>query len=259
MLGKDKRIDGLFQQTLKILESAFALLEKQVEKPIKIPFKESFRFRYEQKSIYQALVQKFARIVSGLHAARILLLYGFVQEQGVLQRMLDELDEDIYFLSDAVANGKITDLHQKYLSYFYEEEFQDSDNLAFSQQNRGMIPRKKIRAYIARMEGIPLDPFRFTELKKSLSKAYSGYVHGASPHIMEMYGGRPPKFHISGMLGTPRIDKHRNDLLNYFYRGILSFIVVSMAFKKQKLTDKLFQYRDWFEEQSGINFVGRKD
>ena len=125
-------MDDLFQETLKVLEASFAALEGQVEKPRKVVFKHSFRFRYEQKSIHQALVQKLARTISTLHAARILLLNGFVQEQGALQRMLDEFEEDVLFLSDGVMRGQLTDLHEKYLSYFYEEEFEDPDNPAFS-------------------------------------------------------------------------------------------------------------------------------
>jgi hypothetical protein len=249
-------MDDLFQNTLKVLEMAFDLLESQVEKPIKVPYKDSFRFRYEQKSIQQALIQKLARTVSGLHAARILLMNGFVQEQGALQRMLDEFHEDICFLSYGLLDGTITELHQKYLSDFYQEEFQDPDNPAFQPHSRGMIPRKKIRAYIARTEGMPLDPSRGIELTRSLSKAYSGYVHGASPHIMEMYGGVPLRFHVCGMLGTPRFDEHRDDLWNYFYRGILSFILVSLSFGNEKLTRELFRYRDLFEKRSGTNFGG---
>jgi hypothetical protein len=254
-----KTMDNLFQKTLTALKAAFDVLEKHVERPIKVPYKDSFRFRYEQKSIQQALIQKLARTVSGLHAARILLLNGFVQEQGALQRMLDEFQEDICFLSYGLIEGTITELHQRYLSDFYQEEFEDLGNPEFQPHSRGMIPRKKIRAYIAKMEGMPLDPNRGIQLTKSLSKAYSGYVHGASPHIMEMYGGVLPMFHINGMLGTSRFDEHKDDLWNYFYRGILSFILVSLSFDNQELTRELFRYRDWFEKQSGTNFGGREE
>ena len=252
-------MDDLFQETLKVLEASFAALEGQVEKPRKVLFKHSFRFRYEQKSIHQALVQKLARTVSTLHAARILLLNGFVQEQGALQRMLDEFEEDILFLANGVMSGQLTDLHEKYLSYFYEEEFEDPDNPAISPHDRAMVPRKKIRAYIAQMEDWSLDSSRSVKSAKALSKAYSGYVHGASPHIMEMYGGNPPRFHISGMLQTPRIEAHRKDLWNYFYRGMLSFILVAMVFQNHELAQKLYQYRDWFEKQSGTNFGDRQE
>jgi hypothetical protein len=38
-------------------------------------------FRYADQSIEQALIQKLARYISGVHAIDVLLLNGFVQEQ----------------------------------------------------------------------------------------------------------------------------------------------------------------------------------
>jgi len=251
-MSDDKNMDVLFQQVLSVLETAFLALEGQVEKPQRMSFGKSFVFRYEQKSVNQALVQKLARVVSTLHATRILLLNGFVQEQGALQRMLDEFDEDIIFLSNGAIDDKLTDLHERYLSYFFEEEFNDPDN-PVAGHDRPTIPRKKIRAYIARIDEWPLDPSRGIETSKAMSKGYSGYVHAASPHIMEMYGGNPPKFHISGMLNTPKIIEHRKDLRNYFFRGILSFILVATVFQNEPLAQGLFQLRDWFEKESGMN------
>lgn len=247
-------MEKLFQHTLSVLESAFRILEQQVPKPIPVPFRNSFVFRYKEQSIYQALIQKLARLVSGLHAAKCLLEKGFVQEQGVLQRMLDEFGEDIVFLVYGLTIDKITDLHKEYLSFFYEEEFDIPEDPIKSSQKRGMIPRKKIRAYIARMEGSNLSPSDGIELSRTLSKAYSGFVHGASPQVMDMYEGNPHRFHISGMLGTPRIKEYRKDLWNYYYRGILSFIMVAKAFGNEELVKSLSQYQEEFESKSGTNY-----
>jgi hypothetical protein len=248
-------MDKLFQDTLVILESAFRTLEQKVPKPIRKPFRDSFVFRYEEQTVYQALIQKLARLLSGLHAASCLLEKGFVQEQGILQRTLDELREDIIFLVYGVTTDKITELHKQYLSYFYEEEFDIPENPVKSSQKRGMVPRKKIRAYIARMEGSNLSPSDDIELSRTISKAYSGFVHGASPHIMDMYGGDPPIFHVSGMLGTPRIEEYRNDLWNYYYRGLMSFLLVAIAFRDDELYKRLSDFQNKFERKSGTNYM----
>lgn len=247
-------MDELFQHTLSVMESAFQILERQVPKPIKMPFRDSFVFRYKEQSIHQALIQKLARVVSGLHAAKCLFERGFVQEQGILQRILDEFGEDILFLVYGLTIDKITDLHKEYLSFFYEEEFDIPESPIESSQKRGMIPRKKIRAYIARIEGSNLSRSDGVELSRTLSKAYSGYVHGASPHIMDMYGGNPSRFHISGMLGTPKIKVYRKDLWNYYFRGLLSFILVAKAFGNEELDKSLSKYQDEFENKSGTNY-----
>lgn len=94
------------------MESIFKTLEMRVPAPKLISFGDGHVFRYLERSIHQAIIQKLARIISGLHAARILLSFGFVQELGALQRMLDEFQEDVTFLSYGIIFNDITDLHK---------------------------------------------------------------------------------------------------------------------------------------------------
>ena len=87
-----------------------------------------------------------------------------------------------------------------------------------------------------------MDPSRGVELRRTLSKTYSGYVHAASPQIMDMYGGNPPMFHMRGMLGTIRHDEHREDIWNYFYRGVIAFAVTAKAFGDEVLFGQLIDF-----------------
>jgi hypothetical protein len=57
-----------------------------------------------------------------------------------------------------------------------------------------MIPRKKIRAFNSKDRGTGYDQSSTIEIWRTISKAYSGYVHGASPQLMELYFGSPPRF-----------------------------------------------------------------
>jgi len=250
-------MDQLFVRCLEQMDSWFRELEKQVPQPIKIPFLHHFVFRYKEKTLEQALIQKLARVVTGLHSARILLNSGFLQEQIAIHRMLDELQQDITFLSFARFEDKIAEPHQRYLDAFYEEEFDVPENPTASSQRRPSIPRKKIHSYIAMKDaesGVS-NPSRGAELMRTLSKAYSGFVHGASPQIMNMYGGVPPRFHISGMLGTPHEIEHRNDLWNYFYRGLLSFNEVALVFKDLKLAGSIDSYTIAFANAVGKDYT----
>ena len=231
------------------MELSLVDLEARVQPPQRIPVLDSFVFRYADKSINQAIIQKLARIISGLHSALILCESGFIQEQAALQRMLDEFQEDVTFLAYAVIWNDITDLHRKYLEAFYEEEFDKPDDPVASTQKRPMAPRDKIRAFIARIER--LDTSRGIATTRTLSKAYSGYVHGASPQIMEMYGGNPPRFHCSGIHESPLYFDHQQDLWNYFYRGICAFGFAAKAFGDEAQFVKIQQYRDDFARQSG--------
>ena len=186
------------------------------------------------------------------------MLRGFVQEQAALQRILGELHEDVTFMALATIDGNITPLHEEFLAAFFEEEF-DADTALESTQKRPMIPRKKIQAYIARNEGAELDPRTGVELSRTITKAYSGYVHAASPQIMDMYGGEPLRFHVTGLIGTYRHVEHRNDLWNYFYRSILAFGFAAKAFGDQPLFDQISTFLIEFERDNGKTYTLVRD
>lgn len=244
-------MENLFRETLSRLIAAFKHIESSVPAPRLVSEPGYWAFRYTERTLEQALVQKLARMISGLGAARVLLERGFVQEIGVLQRTLDELGEDVAFLCLPLHGEAMSSLHQAYLDAFYEEEFSDSNDVLGSSQRRPMVPRKKVRAAIAKSQVAPLNPSDHIELNRTLSKAYSGYVHAASPHIMEMYGGWPPHFHLDGMLGTPRIEAGEHDLWNYFYRGMFQLLLVAQCFRLEALVVELLEFLRHFETESG--------
>ncbi|NOX64893.1 MAG: hypothetical protein GXO85_03630 [Chlorobi bacterium] len=245
-----------FEIILDLMDRTFRDFENSIpSKPVfvEMPFGR-MAFRYKEKDIYQALIQKLAKAQSTVRAAYFLLKNGYVQEQAILHRVIDEINEDILFLVYAVTIDKITDLHKRYLEAFWEEEIDESGKIIDSKQKRPMIPRQKIRAYIAKIENPYLDPSNGIELSRTLSKAYSGFVHAASPHIMDMYCGNPPHYHTKGMLGTPRIEEHADDLWNYMYRTYLSHIGVAKALGAEKHVEILNKYKLQFEENAGKEY-----
>jgi hypothetical protein len=251
-------VTALGPRTLTVLENAFRRLEAQVPPPRPKPIKDGFVLRYHERTIEQALVQKLARYISSLSAAQVLLDHGFVQEQAVLQRTLDEIGDDIFFLAIAITNDEVTELHERYLDAFWAEEFEEPDDPIGTLAARAMVQRSKIRAYISRIVGSKENPSRDLAVLKTISKVYSGYVHAASPHIMDLCGGDPPVFHLNGMLGTPRIEDHEYDIWNYYYRGIVNACVVGKAFGDASLVDALLQCGLRFEEMAGRDFGARR-
>ncbi|MBB5463832.1 hypothetical protein [Paraburkholderia sp. Cpub6] len=243
--GKNK-MDAFYDQALEYMERTLEQLTRQAPPPQRVPMADSFAYRYVEQTTQQAIVQKLARIISGLHAARVLLKHGFLQEQAALQRMLDEFQEDVTFLTYAEIREDTADLLRDYLAAFYEEEFDVPQNPIKSTQKRPMIPRRRIHAYLARVTGTALDASTAAEVVRTLSKTYSGYVHGASPQIMEMYGGAPPTFHVAGMLDSPLFRDHKDDLWNYFYRCITAFAFAAKAFGDEVLFASIYAYSTWF-------------
>ena len=242
-----------YKHALKDMERTLHAFAIRVPHPQRIPYKGSFVFRYVEKTIHQALVQKLARLVSGLHAAHLLWNTGFVQEQASLQRILDEIDEDISFLSFSVINNDSTETHKTYLDAFFQEEF-DPNDLVVSSKERPMVSRKKIRAYIDRMASGPKGSSKHLDAARTVSKTFSGYVHAASPQIMDMYGGNPPRFHVRGMLGTERHLEHSADLWNYFYRGILAFGIAAKSFGDEEMFKSIQEFSDKFAKETGKDY-----
>jgi len=228
--------------------TAFVTLSRKVGNPQRQPMGNGYVYRYKEQSIYQAIVQKLARVVSGLRAISVLNNVGLLQEQAALQRTLDEFGEDVAFLCFGLIFDELTDLHKEYLVAFYEEEFDDPGSAIASTQKRPMIPRKKIRAFNNKDWGIGYGPI---EAIRTISKAYSGYVHGASPQLMELYYGDPPSFHLEGGPDSPFYEHHTEDLLNYYYRAILSFGFAAKAFGENELCKKILDYSGEFAIASG--------
>lgn len=244
------KMETLYRNTLKNMEETLVTLRNIIPLPKRVAILDGVAFRYEEKSIRQAIVQKLARIISGLYTAKILMMHGFVQEQASLQRTLDEFGEDVTFLSLAAINDDRGDLPQRFLAAFFEEEFDDPAKPLTSTQRRPMIPRKKIQAYIANAQEAGLDPCTGVAVSRTVSKVYSGYVHGVSTQIMELYRETSPRFNVTGQIDTSLFIDHRDDTWNYFFRGICIFGLAAKAFRKEHLAASILQFRDIFERES---------
>ena len=241
----------LFTEVLQVIEAQFLKISDSVGPPILTERNGVPVYRYKEQTVQQALVQKAARIASGLFAALALLRTGHLQELRAIYRMQDEFADDIVFLGNIITSGKSTDLHDRFLADFWAEEF-DVDGEPFqSSQKRDRISRDKIQAAIARQPEFQVNPSDGQEVHRTLTKTNSGYVHGASPHIMEMYGGLPEKFHISGMLGKPPHDRAVHDATNYFYRGLLMVTHVAFLLQCGAAETELRQIKDKIEEITG--------
>jgi hypothetical protein len=223
-----------FAPILQVLESAFRQIETKVPQPVQ---GHDGRFRYLEQTIHQAIVQKLVRIISGLHSVEVLLERGLFQEQGIMQRAVDEIEQDIWFLSLAVINNDITSLHTEYLQYFYSEEFTDPDDVVGSRLSRGMVKRDKIRSYVHRSSLSGPELGRANEVGKTLTKAFSGYIHAASPHIMDMFFRN--RFDVSGELKQYRYASHHRDARNVYYRAITAMAVAAKAFGDEPLFTSL--------------------
>lgn len=235
--------DEQIETMLFLMDKAFRDFERttpSVPRLVELSFGNAYR--YEEQHIYQAIIQKLARVNSLLRATILLLNNGFVQEQAILKRAIDETNEDIIFLVYAITIDTVTDLHKRYLEAFWEEEVDESGSAIKSQQKRAMIPRKKIHAYLAKIEAFGIDSSTGKKNMRTIHRAFSGFVHGASPQIMEMYGGNPPHFHTKGMLRSPKLQDWINDFWHHAYRSFCSHIAYAKALGEEKHFEVMYEY-----------------
>ena len=153
---------------------------------------------------------------------------GFFQELGVLQRMLDELHEDILFLSLPLLGLEKSPEHDRYLASFWEEEPEYPD-FAADQRNRDQVPRKHVRAYLAKANRTRTTDHGSIATSAYLYRLYSGFTHSAAPHILEMYDPARGCFRVSGYPDSPLASAHAGDFENQLFRGIMAVFVVAQA------------------------------
>lgn len=226
-------------------------MEASIEPPTQRPFRNSFIYRYENKGIHEAILQKLARYISGLNAVAVLLTTGYVQEANVIFRTLDEIQEDIFFLASAETNDARTERHTQYLDAFYSDSVFSRVEGSLDIPKPNLVPRKKIRAHTMNAMGQGVNISKALSVSESLNTAFSGYVHAASENIMEMYGGDPPRFHINGMRGTPRVNECAASAENYIYRGLMATTVVAKALGDAALVKTLYEFIAQYESSNG--------
>jgi hypothetical protein len=246
----------LQSEAVTVMTNALRRVESSIAPPQPVPHKDSFVFRYANKGIHEALVQKLARYISGLNAVAVLLDAGYIQEVGILFRTLDEIQEDIFFLASAETNGAWSERHAQYLEAFYAEVVFSRPESSLRISKPSLPSRKKVRTHTMNALGQGVNVSQALDAGESVSTAYSGYVHAASENIMEMYGGNPPHFHVQGMPGTPCIATFEWDAENYVYRGLMAATVVAKAFRDKPLVDVMYEFLEEYESANAPNKGG---
>jgi len=244
------RMIRLYAETIRISGRAFHILESLIEKPKLIDEEYRRVFRYEKPSIQSALILKAARVISGLNASLLLIKYGYAQEAYCTFRTIDEFNEDITFLIIPLVEGRMSGDHERYLEYMFQEEKVRKGNSYVIEKKRPTIPRKKIHSAISDFSAHLAEKNQTYNLQKTIHATFSGYIHGAANHILDMYGGNPPRYHLSGTLGTPRVEESVECANNYFYRSLLSIIMIASAFGQETIQKELSSFKDYYEKTS---------
>lgn len=219
------------------MNSAFREFEQQVPSPKQHVIPEGRTFEYENEGIKEAIVLKAARILSLVIASLLLADKGFIQELGILQRAMFDTHQDIQFLVFGVKLGQ-EELHKRFLEEFWRKPIDESGQL---RSHESYVPRRKITAYLIRETN---EDNEFVESEgirnaRSIHNFESGYVHGSSELIMDLYYPRKnilraPVFHTNGLEGTDRAEEYKEKHWGYIYNSVLSFRQIASVFSLGK-------------------------
>lgn len=249
-------IEDYLAQTLQILEQLYAKMDKVAGQLLYKDMGPYRQFRHETFTESLACYLKGIKAMSTLNAGIELLRQGYVQEVGALCRMVDDFCNEIFFLLlPHGENGQFSEDQIRFLENFFQEEFDKPADPLRSTQKRDTVAVKKIHATFGKLAAGELNPSDAQELLRTVHQAFSGYVHGAYPHIMEMYGGNSPRFHVSGMLGTPRITEWRGQLVGYVQRLIIASVFVARKMGVPDLEAPLRALLEEFEKTTGTEPV----
>jgi hypothetical protein len=245
----------IFKATLANMRRTMRQLEKAIPPPVVIEVEPGHpHIRYAERLPLQAIVMKLARLTGALHSSMVLHQVGQLQDLGAVQRIVDEQNEDICFLCHAVIKGELTPRHDEFLKEFWQEELANIGTSQMRSIPRDRIPREQIRAYLANLPESGLNQSAAVHVTNLIGKTFSGYIHGAGSHIMELYGGDPAHFHVEGMVGTPLWMDQIENQENYFHRSINSFGLAALAFGRNQLCETIRAFRQHFEAELGMDY-----
>lgn len=233
-----------------LLEKLLRELEKAVPAPVLAETDYGQAYRYHQKGLEQALLLRLARLLSTLNAATLLHFHGFLQEQCSLQRSVDEFVEDVNFLSLARLLGEQTELHNRFLSGFFEELPKSDQWKRQKAKGRNIPPRDKIRNYLAHKAAVDGNTDNATKASAMVGHFYSSFTHGYYPQVMDMLeGDGEPSFAVNGNLSTNLIKDYREDLDNYWFRATQAFVLGSKALGQHQVCDEAYKCFKNLEEK----------
>jgi hypothetical protein len=210
--------------------------------------------RYAKQSDPLLCFLKGVKLISTLNGALALMRAGYAQEMNVLIRVADDCCADILFML-LPRDGQQPDTQQeKFFSDFFQEEFSDHTDVLGSRQKRDMVSRKQIHSSFAQLAKDFVNPSDVQTASGVIHGVFSGYVHGAYPQIMELYGDAG--FYMSGMAGTIRQQEAAEYLTTQMHRAIMMSELVAKKLGGLDVASATRQVLDEFEQVLGRTSSG---
>jgi hypothetical protein len=234
---------------LSEVEEIYSEIGSRIQKPVQIMQKNKAKYRYKYHSVELICYLKGLKVISNLNAILNLHENGYFYEVGILCRSVFDSVNEIYFILGPNDGDKYSTEQMNFARDFFQEEFEDYDKPLSSNKKRRNVAVKKIYAEISANNKNILNQSDFQEILRVKHRAFSGYVHGAYPHIMEMYNDKFGRFHLSGMLVPERIEEWNEQIKSEIYCSVIALIFVSNKLKFKDIAGKIERILYKFEAE----------
>lgn len=208
-------------------------------------------FRYESGDVRHFCLIKAVRVVSTLNASIDLARNGYSQEIGTLMRILTECTTHIEFVLDRSEEEEHQKEVERYLKAFFADSHRDrSAEIIKAQVPQGFVHArlgKTLNGYAAE-QGDAEERVSAVRLYSNIYRIYSNYVHVKYPETMDLYGGRPGRFHLRGMRGTPKDAENVAVLETFVTSALTTFIVMVQGLDLYGLVQKDELLTKWYRE-----------
>jgi hypothetical protein len=118
---------------------------------------------------------------------------------------------------------------EKYVQEFFADSRREpTSEIKRAQVRQGVVHEslgRRLDAF-AKQEGETGEHPPAEVLYSNNYRAFSNYVHGKYPEVMDMYGGTPGHFHLRGMRGTPKDAENLEILSTYISTVANAFVAI---------------------------------
>lgn len=242
----EAEIQQLLEQVLPLerLIESFAL---SLDAPVMFSDETERGYRYGQPGLSHFCLLRMCRVVSALNASIELARLGYTQEISVLLRTANEYSSHIEF---ALLGRDATNVHSDDAIKFVSSYFHDAGLASRNDKKRFVISQKAIHdALGATLDIVNAESNESKSTSNLLSHVYitlSSYVHGAYKACMDLFGGRPGRFHLRGMSGTPKDNENIAILGTVIVSASLCFMAVVQRLELYHLVSADRLLSNWY-------------
>ncbi|MGO9681073.1 MAG: hypothetical protein ACLPTZ_00390 [Beijerinckiaceae bacterium] len=200
-----------FEEQLDPLARVVRLFSASLDPPVLVDDREGRVYRYRAPDIRHFCLLKAVVTLSALNASLVLARHGYIFQVFVLLRTVFECASQIEYVLDPSED----DDHRVDVERYVSGYFADSDrDPAAATETAAQVRQKKVHTVIGKTLDHVMEQSGETEGRKpgadayfAVYRAFSNFVHGKYPESIDLYGGRPGWFHMTGMSGTPKDDE----------------------------------------------------